>query len=74
MKAILNSTSKIVELNGIPARIWEGETDSGIKIHAFISRIAIDKNEPDKEQFEKELQQCNPPLEAIQSYTLKLIL
>lgn len=33
MKLTVESTSKIVELNGVLARVWEGQTESGIKIH-----------------------------------------
>lgn len=74
MKVTLQSTTKIIHLNGIPARIWEGETETGIKIHAFVSRIAIDKDEPDSGQFEKELQECVPPSAGPASYPLYLIL
>ena len=52
MKVFLVSTSKIVEANGVPARIWEGQTDSGIKCHAFITRIAVAK-EDDCSEFER---------------------
>jgi len=31
MKAVIESTTKITELNGVPARIWEGETESCLK-------------------------------------------
>lgn len=41
MKITLESTSKIVELNGVPARVWEGKSESGIPCHAFITRIAV---------------------------------
>jgi len=45
MKVTLESTSKITTLvvNGedVPARIWEGKTESGIPCHAFITRIAV---------------------------------
>ena len=41
MKLILENTSKLVELNGVPARIWEGKTESGIACHAFITRVAV---------------------------------
>ena len=40
MKVTLESTTKIVELNGVQARIWEGTTEGGIRVHAFITRIA----------------------------------
>lgn len=76
MQVQLTSTSKIVELNGVPARIWEGVTDSGIKCHAYITRIAIDANEPPEAvaEFETELQEQRAPSAAIQSIPLKMIL
>ncbi|MCW3109681.1 MAG: hypothetical protein JWQ09_4187 [Segetibacter sp.] len=39
-------------MNGVPARVWEGENESGNKIHVFITRIAVDKAN-DVDQFEK---------------------
>lgn len=74
MKITIEGTTKMAELNGVPARIWEGETESGIKIHCFITRIAIDKDEPRAEEFQKELQEQKPPSAAIQSIPLSLIL
>ena len=56
MKISIENTTKIVQLNGIPARVWEGETESGIKVHCFITRIAIDKNDPRAEEFNKEFE------------------
>jgi len=76
MKINLESTTKIVELNGIPVRIWEGETESGIKVHAFIPRVAIGEDESDevKEIFKKELQECKPPSAGMQVYPLRMII
>lgn len=75
MKVTLESTTKIVELNGVPARIWEGTTDTGIQVHAFITRINIDKDEPNAQQFETELRECKPPSAKVaQSYPISLIL
>jgi hypothetical protein len=74
MKLIIENTSKVVELNGVPARIWEGETESGIKVHCFIPRVAIDKDETRTEQFDKELQKTRTPSTEIQAYPLRLIL
>ena len=51
MKITVENTSKIVTLNGVPARIWEGFTESGIECHCYITRIAIDKDEPRSEEF-----------------------
>ena len=73
MKVFLVSTSKIVEANGVPARIWEGQTDSGIKCHAFITRIAVAK-EDDCSEFERELQECVAPSPAVQAIDARLVL
>lgn len=73
MKIEIESTEKIVSLNGIPARIWEGHTKNGIKVHCFVTRISPQTNEG-LEQFDKELQEHKPPSEDINSYPLRMIL
>lgn len=70
----LHSTDKIVHLNGVPARIWEGITDGGIKCHAYITRIACDKDEPSAAVFEQDLQQHRPPSAEIEAIPLRMIL
>ena len=60
-------------MNGIPCRIWEGETESGIKMHAFISRVAIGKDE-NAEEFDRELQQCAAPSVAVEFIPGRLII
>jgi hypothetical protein len=74
MKIIIESTEKITSLNGVPARIWEGYTQSGIKIHCFIARVAVSEDEKDIEQFEKELKECKVPSPEIEAYPARLIL
>lgn len=77
MKLQLESTTKTVELvvNGVsvPARIWEGTTESGIPVHAFITRVAVKPDQP-LEQFELELKSCCAPSREVESYPLRLIL
>lgn len=73
MKITVTSTERIVTLNGVQARIWEGETSSGIPVHCFITRIGVDEKE-NRKQFEKELQECTPPSTAMQSYPISLII
>ena len=76
MTVTLEPTTKIVELNGVPARIWQGETSTGIKCHAYITRIAIDVNEPEEnqEQFQKELLEQRPPSAALNAIPARMIL
>jgi hypothetical protein len=73
MKITLENTMKMVQLNGVPARIWEGQTESGIRVHAFITRLAV-PNDQDQSQFEKELQETKAPSAEIAVYPMRMIL
>lgn len=73
MKIQIESTSKVVTLDGVPARIWEGRTDSGIPVHCYVTRIAVDQRS-DLVEFERELQEHRAPSAAIQAIPLHLIL
>lgn len=74
MKITIESTTKITKLNGVSARIWEGKTKTGIKVHCFITRIAIDKNETRATEFESELQEQKAPSKEVEIYPLNMIL
>ncbi len=74
MKLIIESTTKMVELNGVPARLWEGHTESGIEVHCFITRVAAHKD-ADLRQFERELAEQKPPTAKLDGiYPLRMIL
>lgn len=73
MTITLQNTTKVVMLDGIPARIWEGRTASGIEVHAFIVRVAAPA-EADTSQFEAELESTAPPSEAVAAYPKALSL
>lgn len=77
MKVTLENTTKIVTVNidghDVPARIWEGETENGVKCHAFITRIAVHKDD-DCAEFEKELQECKGPSAEIDNIPMRMIL
>jgi hypothetical protein len=76
MNVQLHSTEKMVTLNGIPARIWEGITESGIEVHAYITRIAIKETESEeaKTQFASELKQCAKPSKQIEAIPSRLVI
>ncbi len=76
MKISLESTTKIVSLNNIDARVWEGETDSGIPVHCYIIRIAVKEGRPapDYEQFERELKEQRKPSADVEAIPLRMIL
>jgi hypothetical protein len=77
MKVTLESTDKIVELvtqaGIVPARLWEGATESGIEVHAYITRIAAPL-EKDLAEFDRELQATRNPSAAVEAIPLRLIL
>lgn len=79
MKVTLESTDKVVTLHvgadgDVPACIWEGHTESGIRVHAFITRIAVHKD-ADNSQFERELHETRPlSRELTGVYDARLIL
>jgi hypothetical protein len=74
MKIKIRSTTKVVTLNGVPARIWEGETESGIRVHCYVTRVAIDKDEKRTEEFERDLQEHEPPSREIEAIPLRMII
>jgi hypothetical protein len=77
LKITIESTSKLVEIQvkgtWVPARVWEGQTESGIKVHCYITRIAAGINE-DLGQFERELQEQAAPSAEIQAIPLRMII
>ena len=60
MQVQLESTEKVVTLNGVPARIWEGHTAAGVRCNAYVTRIAVSDSD-DVSQFERELQEHRAP-------------
>jgi len=77
MKVTLESTSQIVELctpdGDVPARIWEGTTEHGVAVIAFITRITPGTDQRN-EQFEAELLKQRTPSEAARAIPARLVL
>jgi hypothetical protein len=82
VRVTLESTDRIVSVttagdgygNEVPGRVWEGITDSGIRVVTVITRIAAHKD-ADLKQFTAELLECKPPSHmAVEAIPLRLIL
>lgn len=73
MKIEITATTKIVTLNGVPARIWEGRTAAGVPIHCYVTRVAVAK-ELDASELERELQEHETPSAEIAAIPERLIL
>lgn len=73
MRITIESTEKIVTLNGVPARVWQGETESGIPVHCFVTRIAVEADK-DCSQFERELQEHAAPRPEVTAIDPRMVL
>lgn len=60
MKITIESTSKIVQVNGIDCRLWEGFTEGGVAVVALIPRVACSES-ADTAEFERDLNDPPPP-------------
>lgn len=84
MKITIESTAKIVMLvqgeSEIQARVWQGETASGIPVQVFITRIApeIPKTHPRIDEltleFERELRRQADPRITVDAIPLRMII
>ena len=73
MIVTLTSTSKVVTLDGVDCRIWEGVTSKGIPCHAFIPRIA-GRSDDDALEFDADLKEQAKPTPEVDAYPRCLIL
>lgn len=79
MNLILNPTTKVVQVvdpeseRSIPARVWEGTTESGIPVTVLVTRIAVN-NVDDTAEFEAELEACRPPSTYVDAWPNRLVL
>lgn len=73
MKITIQNTDKTVKLNGLPARIWEGHTDSGVPVICYVSLISPQTHDAAVNmQFESELREvhdCSP--NAARAYDMR---
>lgn len=80
MKITIESTTKTVTLvtpgGEVPARIWEGTTESGIPIHCLVTRVAVAESQPAAvyQQFEQELKEQRKPSFGLEAIPLRMIL
>lgn len=73
MKATIESTTRIVELSGVRARVWEGKTDKGVPFVCFVALCAVDKKE-DAAEFERDLKEHRAPSAEALSFPGAMVL
>lgn len=79
MKITLESTSEVTLVSAgdkdspIPARVWQGKTESGIAVFCLITRIAVLRTE-DCDEFDAELIGQPAPVCDQRAFPLRMIL
>jgi len=74
MKMTIENTTRIIEVDGVPACVWEGKTENGIDVYACIVRVVV-HDDDDSSEFEADLKQCRAPsATAIEAFPLDMIL
>jgi hypothetical protein len=75
VKITIENTDKIVDLNGVPARIWEGTTESGVPVTCFVTRIVPrTHDEAVNAQFAAELREEKTPTLYAQGIPLRMLI
>jgi hypothetical protein len=72
MKLIIESTGTIERVQGVPARIWKGRTESGIEVTCWIPIVQVRKD-ADNSQFEAELREIEVRRELV-SFDMRMVL
>ena len=78
MRVRLESTEQIVTIAvhgaSVPARVWEGTTENGVRCFALITRIAVHKDD-NAAEFERDLQEHKAPsAAAVKVFDTRLVL
>lgn len=73
MKITIESTNKIVLLDGVQCRVWQGQSEAGVILHCYIPRIAAAPDQ-DLEAFARELTETRAPTPDIEGIPLRMIL
>lgn len=61
MKITIENTDKIVPLDGVPMRIWQGQTESGVPVICWVGMISPQTHDAEANaRFERELKEVHP--------------
>jgi hypothetical protein len=72
MKITLEATGTIETVHGFPARIWRGNTESGIEVTCWIPIIQV-RRDADCSDFERELREIEVQRQLV-SMDIRMVL
>lgn len=74
MKLTIESTTRVINVNGVPARVWEGTSENGTPVYLAVTRVAVPEG-ADQAPFQKELQTHKGPSDAaVQCFPLRMVI
>lgn len=73
MKLTLESTTRIDEVNGVPCRLWQGQTERGVQVHAYIAMVGVDRDD-DASELERDLKEHAQPRVEFGAIPLRFLL
>ncbi len=73
MRITIEPTSMVITVNGVRCRVWQGETDAGIKMHAHVALVGVDRD-ADVSDFEASLLEVAAPRAELLTLPLRLVL
>jgi hypothetical protein len=62
MKLTITPTDIVTMIDGVPARLWAGVTEGGVRCEVFVVRIQV-RDDADVAEFERALAASPPPRE-----------
>jgi hypothetical protein len=74
MTITIRSTTKIVKIDDMDCRVWEGATESGAPVTCLIPRIATTAEGDALQQFSDELVEHDAPSASLDPWPLRLVL
>ena len=60
MRITIEPTPIIIHVNGTPMRVWQGETECGLKVHAHVALVGCDRD-ADAHELEAALREVAAP-------------
>lgn len=60
MRMTIKSTSRIVRLDGVECRAWQGITDRAVRVTLYVARVEVDDSQ-DCSELDDELVETKPP-------------
>jgi hypothetical protein len=73
MKATIESTDIIVEVNGMTARVWEGRSERGAPVIMLVCNVAVPAGHDQAEFLAELMEHCPPSHVAVQCFPARMV-